>query len=156
MVRIKNRFIVGQILLPFQANVSNYQGDTKFLISSRDLQKSIRDKVIELFGVVGAGDYQNTVVKFLDAENSLIFVIRTSRDAEIYVRYAISCVTVLRDKGNVVLRSLSVNSCPRTCTSSLKELLKSYSLAKLSEKYSESDKNIAIEAIEKLLEGTDL
>ena len=151
MVRIKNRFIVGQILLPF-----HHQGDAKFLISSRDLQKSIRDKVIELFGVVGAGDYQNTIVKFLDAENSLIFVIRTSRDAEIYVRYAISCVTVLKDKGNIVLRSLSVNSCPRTCTLSLKELLKSYSLTKLSEKYTESDKNMVIEAIEKLLEGTDL
>ena len=61
MVRIKNRFIVGQILLPFQTNLSNHQGDAKFLLCSRDLQKSIRDKVIELFGVVGAGDYQNTI-----------------------------------------------------------------------------------------------
>jgi RNase P/RNase MRP subunit POP5 len=147
MVRIKNRFIVGQILLPFQG------WDTKFLISTRDLQKSIRDKVTELFGVVGAGDFQNTIVNFLDAENSLIFVIRTSRDAEIYVRYAISCITVLREKGNIVLRSLCVNSCPRTCASTLKELLKSYYLTKLDDK---DGKNVAIEAVEKLLEGTDL
>ena len=73
-------------------------------------------------------------------------MIRSSREAEIYVRYAISCENVIRDKGNIFLRLLSVHSCPRTCALSLKELLKSYLLAKLSENNNESGKNMTIDA----------
>ena len=154
MVRIKNRFIIGQILLPYPTR--NAEKVEKLMLSTRDLQKSIREKVAELYGVVGSGEYgQNTVVRFLDSDQSLVFVIRTSREAEIHVRYALSCVTNIREKGNLVLRSLSVNSCPRTCMAALKELLLSYT-SKLHEKSEDTLKSSAIEAMEKLLNATEL
>ncbi len=114
MVRLKNRFIVGQV-------VWNNGSKDKFSdICLKDIQLALRDKIIELFGDVGVGEFGNsTTVKFLDSEFSKIFVFRTTRDCQSNAHFALSCITKLKDV-DVTLRSLSVHSCPRTCVEGLK------------------------------------
>jgi RNase P/RNase MRP subunit POP5 len=124
MVRIKNRYIIGQIMLPSQKKKGGELIDSKPLILMKDLQSSLKDKVAELFGEIGAGEFGNsTVIKYFDSENSLVFVVRMPRESEQQVHMAISCVTAIRDKTDLVLRSLHVKSCPRTCTAALKETM---------------------------------
>jgi len=119
-------------------------------ISSKDIQTSIREIMVELYGEVGAGNCgNNSVVKFFDSENSLIFVIRTPREGETQIRFALSCVKSVKDKKDLIIRTLSVNSCPRTCMAELRRIFQIY--------YSDvNDSKNESEVLFKLLDSTEL
>lgn len=121
MVRLKHRFIIAQIVL---APNAKFQGKVSF--AARDIQAALRTKINELYGDVGLGEFgQATYVRYHEGKYSNIFVVKTHRDAQVKVHFAMSCISEL---GGVplCLRSLSVNSCPRTCLQSLKQLFTLY------------------------------
>lgn len=115
MVRIKHRYIIGQLLFdPSQAQVDE--------IASRDVINAIREKLQMLFGDIGAGEFGgNTIIKFYDA-NTQIFVVRTAREAEHNVRLAMATVSNLK-RNALIIRTLSVAGSGRTCLDKLKILL---------------------------------
>jgi RNase P/RNase MRP subunit POP5 len=120
MVRLKNRFIIAQL-------VYNTGSKDKFNeISSRDVQVVLKEKIIELYGDIGVGEFGNsTLVRYFEIGHSKIIVIRTTREAQSEAHLAMSCVVKIKDV-DVTLRSLSIHSCPRTCMDGLKTVLGVY------------------------------
>ncbi len=120
MVRVKNRYIIAQLMW-------NSGSKEKFdELLSRDIQSVLRDKIVELFGDVGVGEFGNsTLVKYFESQYSKILVIRTTRESQQNAHLALSCITKIKEI-DVTLRSISVHSCPRTCAESLKTLLGVY------------------------------
>lgn len=120
MVRIKNRYIVAQLLW-------NSGPKEKFNeIGIKDLQVLLREKIIELYGDVGVGEFgSSSIIKFFDIEHSKILVLKTTRDGEHDVRFVLSCMTKVKEV-EICIRSLTIKSCTRTCTEALKECLRVY------------------------------
>ena len=120
MVRIKNRYIVAQLLW-------NSGPKEKFNeIGVKELQVLLREKIIELYGDIGAGEFGNsTLIKYFEAEHSKIMVVKTTRDGEHNVRFALSSMNKVKDV-DLCVRSLTVKSCSRTCNEALKECLRVY------------------------------
>jgi RNase P/RNase MRP subunit POP5 len=116
MVRLKNRYIIAQAVNSYGKN---------YEIGSNDIQTSLREKIRELFGDIGFGEYgNNTYVRFFDPK-SKIFVVRTTRDGESNTHLSMSCVTKVKEL-SFVLRSLNVKSCTRTCIATLQNILLIY------------------------------
>ena len=115
MVRIKHRYVIGQILFdPTQTIMDEF--------GSRDVINVIREKMQLLFGDIGAGEFGgNTIIKFYDA-NTLIFIVRTAREAEQNLRLAMATVTQIK-RNVLIMRTLSVAGCGRTCLDKLRILL---------------------------------
>jgi RNase P/RNase MRP subunit POP5 len=120
MVRIKHRYIVGQIL--FDPNVEVQEGT-----QGRDIVSAIREKVQILYGDVGLGEFGvSTVIKYYDQSgidsSTQLFVIRTAREAVDNLLFVMSNITTIR-KNTVVLRSLDVCGSVRTCMASMRNLI---------------------------------
>ena len=114
-MRLKRRYVICQALSSddLESNGDEY--------NARDLQKAIKDKVEALFGDIGAGQFGNLSVIHVFDPTSKIFVLRTSREAEISLRLAISCITSVKSK-NLLLRTLSVSGSARTCLENLRTI----------------------------------
>mmetsp|Transcript_34600 Transcript_34600/g.35281 ORF Transcript_34600/g.35281 Transcript_34600/m.35281 type:complete len:142 (+) Transcript_34600:136-561(+) len=112
MVRLKHRWIVGQILFE--------PGDTVQDFSSQDIQNAVREKINLLYGDMGMGMIPSSLVRFYDAE-SHFFVVRTLRETLQNVWFALSCVTSVMKK-NTTLRVLRVAGSSKTCTSYLRDM----------------------------------
>ena len=121
MVRVKHRYIIGQILL----DPGNYVGEGGILVS-RDLIAAIREKIQVLYGDVGAGEFgTNMAVRYFDGNvesGSKILVLRTPREGEIQTKYAMTSVQSIKHM-NVCIRSLATCGSARTARSKLIELL---------------------------------
>lgn len=91
------------------------------------------------------GDFGlNTYIKYFDNRYSNILIIKTNRDAQNKVHFALSCISNIIDI-TCLIRSLSIQSCSRTCINKLKEIfhLHFHQL----EAISETEKLSAIEII---------
>jgi len=66
-----------------------------------------------------------------------IFVVKTTRDAQVRVHFALSCMRAvgsttttgplsISDSEVPIVRSISVHSCPRTCLAKLREVFHAY------------------------------
>jgi hypothetical protein len=71
----------------------------------------------------------------LDGKHSNIFVVKTTRDAQVRVHFALSCMRAIgtttgplsiSDSEIPIVRSISVHSCPRTCLAKLREVFHAY------------------------------
>lgn len=115
-MRIKHRYIICQAI---EAENSNSMNSEEY--SARDLQNVIKEKVESLYGDVGVGSFGSTsLIKAFD-NASKIFVLRTTREAEINLRLAISCINTVKDK-NLILRTLAVAGSSRTCGEKLRTI----------------------------------
>lgn len=115
MVRLKHRWIVGQIL---------YENTSTGEVTASEIQIALREKIQILFGDVGAGSFGNsTMVRFFDKETS-IFVVRTTREACKDVWFAMSCISCIQ-KLNIIIRVIRVSGSVRTCAKSLEEIFES-------------------------------
>lgn len=120
MVRVKNRYIVAQLL--FNAGSKEKLND----INARDIQMALREKISELYGDVGVGAFGNsTFVKFYESQHSKIFVVRTTRESQGEAHLALSCIAKIKD-ADLTVRSLVVHSCSRTCTAGLTTFITKY------------------------------
>jgi RNase P/RNase MRP subunit POP5 len=114
MVRIKHRWVIGQLVFGDVGQVEE--------IASRDIVNMLREKLQQLFGDVGAGEFGgSTMIKFYDA-NTHIIVVRTAREAEQSVRLALAVMTGIK-RNALIVRTLSVAGSSRTCLDKLRVLL---------------------------------
>ncbi|KAJ1403161.1 hypothetical protein B484DRAFT_405196 [Ochromonadaceae sp. CCMP2298] len=152
MVRLKHRYIIAQALAVVGGKLIA-PGDKTYPVSSRDLQACLREKIRELYGDVGLGEFgQATYVKYLDARWSNIFIVKTTREAQVKVHFAMTCVTEL-PSSSVILRALGVSSCARTCLASLRaQVAVHFAQAVLPE----GDRKTAVAAVEGTLLGLEL
>ena len=150
MVRLKHRYIVGQILLDpslsIQPPASSSSKPGLVDISSRDLNATLLDTIQRLYGDVGTGTFGmgTTGVKYLDPI-SKIYVVRTSREDLEHVQFALTCISEVKRGGssnssknftspsssnssvnNIVLRTLDVAGSMRTCKEKLHRNLRTY------------------------------
>lgn len=150
MVRLKHRYIVAQVIV----DTSNKFQPSKTTVNSRDIQSVIRDKIQELYGDVGLGEFgQASYIKYYDAKFSNILVLKTTREAQVKVHFALSCISEVSEV-HLMIRSLSVNSCPRTCMESLKKLFALHFA--VAEFNSEAEKMNATQVVEKNLAALEL
>jgi RNase P/RNase MRP subunit POP5 len=150
MVRLKHRYIIAQVLPDTSSRF--VQGKTS--VTSRDIQSVVRDKIQELYGDVGLGEFgQASYIKYYDAKYSNIFVIKTTREAQVKVHFALSCIAEVSEV-HLMIRSLSVNSCPRTCMESLKKLFESHFQA--AEFTTELERMAATQVVDKNLSSLEL
>jgi RNase P/RNase MRP subunit POP5 len=127
MVRLKHRYIVGQVLFDRAAKGADE-------IAGKDLLAAVRDKISQFYGEIGTAQLSSSLaVKFHDAETNKgdenggsgathVFVLRCSREAEESVRFAMSTVSTVR-KTTLIMRSLAVSGSSRTCISTTANLL---------------------------------
>jgi len=143
MVRLKHRYIIAQVI---PVTGTKFQSAKNGVIS-RDFQTVIRDKIQELYGDVGLGEFgQASYIKYFDAKYSNIFVIKTTREAQIKVHFALNCISQVSEV-HVMIRSLSVNSCPRTCQESLKKIFALYFEA--AEFATDAERQAAVQVVDK-------
>ena len=122
MVRLKHRYVVGQALLldSRQGGGSNSarEGD----LHPRDIVGAVKDKLQLLYGDMGGGQYGSALaLKYLDSD-SLIFVLRSSRDGETQTRFAMTAVDSIKSIP-LSIRTLACCGSVRTTRSKLGELL---------------------------------
>jgi RNase P/RNase MRP subunit POP5 len=133
MVRLKHRFIIAQVFLQHRPkNTSNQGNHEKHIfekerpITSFRILETIRQKVAELFGEMGIGKFgQQIVIKYYEHDHSKFVVIKVPREHQKNVHFCLSCITQI-DEIPLIIRSLSVHSCTRTCTNKLSSLMKIY------------------------------
>lgn len=95
-------------------------------IGVKELQVLLREKIVELYGDIGFGEFGNSsIIKFFDIEYSKILVVKTTRDGEHDVRFALSCMNKVKEV-DICIRSLTIKSCSRTCTEAVRECLRVY------------------------------
>jgi RNase P/RNase MRP subunit POP5 len=113
-MRIKFRYLIFQAFL---------EGSGASEFSQKEVSLTVREKVQQLFGDVGAGSFGGSAqMKFFD-NYSKIFVLRVPRDHEMNVRMALCTVTELR-KSPVIIRLLSVAGCTRTALDRLEHVFR--------------------------------
>lgn len=150
MVRLKHRYIIAQVIPVVDSRMQAGKNG----VSSRDFQNVIRDKIQELYGDVGLGEFgQASYIKYFDAKYSNIFVIKTTREAQIKVHFALNCISQVSEVP-VIIRSLSINSCPRTCQESLKKIFKLHFEA--AEFATEAERQAAAQVVDKNLASLEL
>jgi RNase P/RNase MRP subunit POP5 len=150
MVRLKHRYIIAQTVLGPTAKL---QGN--LMLTSREIQSELRSKIHELYGDVGLGEFgQATYVRYLDGKYSSIFVVKTTREAQIKVHFALSCLSELAGV-QLCIRTLSVSSCPRTCTQALTELFSAY-FQHCTDNLSVTERVVAEEVVRKNISGLEL
>ena len=120
MVRIKHRYLTAQILssdiLPTR-------------ISSHDILAMLREKIQELYGDVGSGNFgRNINLRYYGMEyNMHVFVIRCPRDFEQDLRFTMACCNTLsckteKSKLNCLLRLIEISGSSRSCKDKLTKL----------------------------------
>lgn len=104
----------------------------------------------------------------MDGKHSNIFVVKTTRDAQVRVHFALSCMRAIgsttgplsiSDSEVPIVRSISVHSCPRTCLAKLREVFHAYFEAthRLQQLLSpDQDRDSALELINSSLDTLDL
>lgn len=116
-MRLKRRYVICQAL-----TVDDYDANGNNDLNPRDLLVSVKEKVEALFGDIGMGSFGTlSMIPFFDSK-SRIFVLRTSREGEINVRLALSCITAVKGR-NMIVRTLAVSGSNRTCTEKLRATL---------------------------------
>lgn len=146
MVRIKNRYIIAQFL-PTKTTTS-----IKF--ATLDIQIALRDKISELYGDCGAGTFgNNTYVKFHEDALSNIFIVRTSREDEAKVHFALNCIAKIKEEA-IVIRTLSVKSTSRTCEEQYMELYKT--VVSQQELLNEEEKEKLVQSMQTTLTVLDM
>jgi RNase P/RNase MRP subunit POP5 len=155
MVRVKYRYIVCQIMFNDASNNASKRFEKGGgEIFAKDIQLAIRESIQEVYGDSGMGEFGDTTfVKFFDSENSHMAVIRTSRGSERNVMFCLSCVCKIKSS-DLVFRTLSVNSCSRTCIKSLRRVVKLY--VNNARRIVDDQKPLMIAAIDKLIIAADL
>jgi RNase P/RNase MRP subunit POP5 len=122
MVRLKHRFLIGQILPVYQKGESA-QHRVYNLHKIIDL---IRQKISELYGEMGIGDFgQQLVIKYYEQEYSRLLVIKIPRGHQKHVQFALSCISSIEETP-VTIRTLHTSSCPRTCIQKLTPMIKTF------------------------------
>ena len=135
MVRLKHRYIVGQILfdpslstqpslpaVPASSSSSSSSSSSNpsslMEISSRDLNATLLDTIQRLYGDIGTGTFGmgTTGVKFMDPISS-IYVVRTSREDLERVQFALTCINEVK-RGGLNNNSNSSNSMISSSSSS--------------------------------------
>jgi RNase P/RNase MRP subunit POP5 len=112
-MRLKRRYIICQALASEEQDSG--AGDE---YNARDLLSVIKEKVEALFGDIGVGCFGTLSIIPLFDMKSKIFVLRTSREAETNIRFALSCITAIKTKV-LIIRTLSVSGSARSCTEKL-------------------------------------
>ena len=114
MVRLKHRYIIGQIIS------ENSLDSEHVLFNSKDLQLALKTSVQTNFGDFGTGSFL-IFFRYFDAESG-IFVLRCGREHEVQVHFALSCIDFIK-KHPVIVRSLGIAGSARTCSAKLAESL---------------------------------
>jgi RNase P/RNase MRP subunit POP5 len=118
MVRVKHRYLICQVL--FETIGGSKESASDF--NARDILLASKEKLQLLFGDVGSGTIgAHLIVKFFDLE-SMIFVLRTTRDAATDTWFALSCISEIK-KQACTIRCLDACGCERSCFADLKRLL---------------------------------
>lgn len=122
MVRLKHRYVVGQVLLlngsAGDGSTSGREGD----LHPRDIVGAVKEKLQLLYGDVGGGQYGAALaLKYLDT-TALIFVLRSSRDGETQTRFAMTAVDSIKSIP-LSIRTLACCGSVRTTKTKLRELL---------------------------------
>ena len=150
MVRLKHRYIVGQMLLdPSYTALSSSSSPSSSSksasvdiinnITSRELNSAVLETIQRLYGDVGTGSFGmgTTGVRYIDPV-SKIYVIRTSREDLEQVQFALTCMNQVKKGGgtsnsnsnsavnNIVLRTLDIAGSMRTCKEKLIHYLRTY------------------------------
>lgn len=102
MVRLKHRYLIGQIVDEIANNC---------IYSLQDLTLILKEKLFILFG-----DYSSMFmvsIRYCDNESKL-FVVRTSRSFEIQVKTALSLISNCK-KNNIIIRTIATCGSVRTC-----------------------------------------
>lgn len=128
MVRLKHRYVICQILEDVPS--------TKNIYTTSDIMNAIKDKLSAFMGDYGA--MYSCQVKYYDLE-SRIFIVRTSREAEIHMKAAISMVNTIK-KSNIIVRSLASCGSSRSCIEKLKILLDLFISANTNNSYCDIEK----------------
>lgn len=113
-MRLKRRYIICQALA--SEDQDSGAGDD---YSARDVLGAIKEKVEALFGDIGVGCFGTLSIIPLFDLKSKIFVLRTSREAETNLRFALSCITTIKNKV-LIIRTLAVSGSARSCTEKLR------------------------------------
>lgn len=143
-MRIKNRYLIAQALPPCTLGTTVADSLEIQSLVARDFHQSLREKIQELYGDVGSGDIgANTAVKFYDGTYTNILIVRSPREYETQVHFALSALSKVRAT-EVCIRSLSVKSTSRSCIEALQELIKVYITATVPE---DSVRNAVIESL---------
>jgi RNase P/RNase MRP subunit POP5 len=80
-----------------------------------------QEKILTLYGDCGYGNCAlNTFVRHID-QDSLVYVVRTPKDQFLDCTFALTCITDVK-KIPVVLRTLKIASCVRTCLKDLDDI----------------------------------
>jgi len=116
MVRLKHRYVISQVLIDPTFGCADVS-----ILTAREILAVLREKIQQVFGDCGARHASGLAIRFFD-EHTLIFVLRTSRESETEVRFAMSLITTIK-KINLVVRGLKICGSVRTCTQRLKEVL---------------------------------
>ena len=115
MVRIKHRYIIGQLLI--DPNVMKQ--DVEY--SMKDIIQNIREKIQNLYGDYGMGLIGNSIViKYYD-NNTKIFLLKTTREGLNQTWFALSTILEIK-KIALVVRVLNICSSERTFPMELKKL----------------------------------
>lgn len=115
MVRIKHRYIIGQLLIDPNA----MKQDVEYTV--KDIVQIIREKIQNLFGDYGMGLIGNSlVIKYYD-NNSRIFLLKTTRDGLKETWFALSTIVEIK-KVALIVRVLNVCSSERTFPNDLKKI----------------------------------
>lgn len=121
MVRLKHRYVVGQVLL-LRGSPDTRTGESEDRIHPRDIVAATREKLALLYGDVGGGQFGSTLaIKYLD-NKSLIFVVRCSRGGEMQSRFAMTAVESIKGI-QLSIRTLACCGSVRTTRDKLEELL---------------------------------
>ena len=114
MVRIKHRYVVGQVLLGQSAP------DTG-VIQPRDVLQAVRDSVQCIFGDIGSGRVSSSLSIRMFHQSTKIFVLRVPRESATDVWFAISALNAVK-KIPVVVRVLRLCGSVRTCKNDVRML----------------------------------
>lgn len=116
MVRLKHRYIIGQVLLDGLHEVS-------LTFSAKDISIAIKDKILALYGDIGAGNFGNSLsIRFNESKYSRVFVLRCPREFEMETRFAMSCVTQIKSH-SVSFRTIEIAGCERTCSEKIRRMI---------------------------------
>ncbi len=148
MVRVKYRFIIAE-LLPASANLN----DKIHSHRTRDLQQAIKDKIQELYGDIGSGEIgQVTSVKYFENLYTHIFVVKTLRELESRVEFALSCINRIHQQ-DLIIRTIGSQGCERTTSMRVKQTLIN---ALQSLVVPENEKATVVDSIIRSVDGTTL
>lgn len=135
MVRLKHRFIIAQVYFLQRhlqsaatntTTLSNFGSDVTRVVNSYRIVEAIKQRIHELYGEMGIGDFgQQVVIKYYEQEHSKLLIIKVPRGYQKYVLFALSAINSIEDIP-LVIRTLHLSSCTRTTTNKIKELMEIY------------------------------